>query len=351
MWRACRKLTRDALIILGITALLLIPCDWLLRRVLPPVHTATRYGWNPPENITLHPVVEDSPGNSRELTVQYFGNGFKRWGNVDTGKTRVLIVGDSFTEMNWVSNGEEWYSWLEREFPNAELFVFGAGGYGTLQEFMVIDDYLDRIKPDLIVLQFCGNDFQNNLYRYDLATFPFNNHGPRPYLEGDEIVWRLPLPFAGLRTYSFAADRLLGIYDEVAWRRATENLEAYKRENQKYLRSLPQIFEADSTAVTHKILNRLKKRAGDIPIHVMSNNNDGEAISRGHGFPFISMKEIDEREKQGQSVKIPNNGHWNRLGNRLAGERMVEFLRPALTQTHARTGRESGTPGVAAGSP
>ena len=341
MLRTCLKAARDTAMILGITLLILIPCDLLLRRVVPPVHTATRYGWNPPENSILHPVVEDSPGNVREVTVQYFQHGFKRWGDPGTGKTKIFIVGDSFTEMNWVSNGEEWYAWLEKAFPNVELFVFGGSGYGTLQEFMAIDDYLDTIKPDLILLQFCSNDFQNNLYRYELATYPFNNHGLRPFLEGNEIVWRLTVPYSEIRRVSFVADRLLAIYDDVEWRRATRNLAAYERRTGEQQKRLWEIFQTDSIVVTRRILQRLRKRAGDIPVYVMSASSAGAGLIRGQGFPFIPMKEIDDRAKAGEPVKIPNNGHWNRLGNRLVGEKMVEFLRPALDRASRR--REPGT--------
>jgi alkylation response protein AidB-like acyl-CoA dehydrogenase len=48
---------------------------------------------------------------------------------------------------------------------NASLAVqvYGGHGYGTLQEYLVIDKYIDEIKPDLILLQVCSNDFTNNL--------------------------------------------------------------------------------------------------------------------------------------------------------------------------------------------
>ena len=250
-----------------------------------------------------------------------------------TDKTKVLVVGDSFTHMQWVSNGEEWYSWLEKEFPDVELFVFGSGGFGTVQEYLVIDDFLDRIQPDLILLQFCRNDFKNNLYHYDLANYPHNNHGVRPYLEGDDIVWRLPLPFAGIRASSFAADRLLAVYDALRLRHVQRNQAAYRRRNKERQEHLWKVFGDDAMAVTNKLFSRLKKRVGGIPVYVMAPDNSGETVSRNHGFPFISMAEINDWGIQhGRMVVIPNNGHWNRLGNRLVGERLIEFLRPALLQ-------------------
>jgi len=98
------------------------------------------------------------------------------------------------TEAYQVSNGEEWYAYLEGHFSNVEVFVSVVEGYGSLQEYLVLDDYIDTIKPNLILWQFCSNDYDNNLYELDLAGYPYNNHGLRPYLEQGAIVYRLPLP-------------------------------------------------------------------------------------------------------------------------------------------------------------
>jgi hypothetical protein len=34
--------------------------------------------------------------------------------------------------MNVVSNGEEWYAYLENAFPAVEWFVYGGGGYESV---------------------------------------------------------------------------------------------------------------------------------------------------------------------------------------------------------------------------
>ena len=139
--------------------------------------------------------VQDTKGNFRKVVNRYFDHGFKRWPKYNDGKPRVLIIGDSFTQMVQVSNGEEWYAYLERAFPDIAFYVFGGGGYGTLQEYMVMDDYFDEIRPDAIIWQFCRNDFHNNYYELDRKDYPYNNHFIRPYLENGNIVYRLPLPF------------------------------------------------------------------------------------------------------------------------------------------------------------
>src|SRR5688500_5741406 len=38
----------------------------------------------------------------------------------------------------------------------------GAGGYGTLPEYLVLDQTIDEIQPTMILWQFCTNDFISN---------------------------------------------------------------------------------------------------------------------------------------------------------------------------------------------
>lgn len=41
--------------------------------------------------------------------------------------------------MEFVSDREEWYSYLERDFNDSQFFVSGSDAYGSLQEYMVMD--------------------------------------------------------------------------------------------------------------------------------------------------------------------------------------------------------------------
>src|SRR5262249_39998242 len=139
-------------------------------------------------------TVQDQPGQFRTVENTFFKAGFKRWGNLNPPSPKVFILGDSFTEMGLVSNGEEWYGYLEKAFNTVEWFVHGTGGHGSLQEYMVLNDYIDQIKPNLILWQFCPNDYADNFYPWDRKTYPHNNFGIRPYLEHGQIVYKLPMP-------------------------------------------------------------------------------------------------------------------------------------------------------------
>jgi len=327
---------REALLIIASVSGAVVAGDLLLRAVLPPTHVTTRYGWPRRAELVWTRTVMDTPGRLRTISVRYSDNGFKKWGNVNATEYKLFVIGDSFTEMAYVSNGEEWYSKLANELRNAQLFVYGGAGYGSLQEYMVLDDYIDAINPDGVLWQFCDNDYDNNLYELDVLSYPYNNHGVRPYLEGGRIVYKLPLPYSALRTYSFVGDRLLMLYDGAKYREATRDLARYRRgrsqltEEQRLQKTR---LEAQAFDVTLAIMRMVSARSGGRPVYMF---NAGDKLSERENaicsatgiicLPGIS-EYVAAHEGNGVVTRITNDGHWNMMGNQLAGEKLASSFR------------------------
>lgn len=322
---------------LVLSVIVLFLFDISLKTFMPPFYRATKYGWNIPENTAYQRVVEDSPGRLRHITIRYFENGFKRWADPDTKKTKIFILGDSFTDMVWVSNGEEWYSYLQKKFTNSEFFVYGVRGYGSLQEFMALSDFIEEIKPDIIILQFCSNDFCDNLCPLDRKSYPFNNHGVRPYLENGRIIYRLTVPFSWLRTHSFTADLLLYIYDGVMRKISERSFLADTKRKKFLLEYHPKNKEierlhSEAFIVTEMIMNMIKRKTGNIPVYFLdvSNPDDprGEYLCKGTGFIYIPgiIEYLISKEKEGYYVTAAHDKHWNVLGNRFIGEKLTGYF-------------------------
>jgi hypothetical protein len=300
----------------------LVVADVSLNLLLGSVYKPTKYGWTITANRTKHLTVQDQPGQFRAVRDQTFKHGFKRWGNLDTTHPKVLILGDSFTQMNVVSNGEEWYAYLENAFPAVEWFVYGGGGYGSLQEYMVLDDYIDVIRPDLILWQFCDNDYVNNLYTWDRKTYPHNNFRIRPYLEQGDIVYKLPLPLPWLRKYSKIADLLLSVYDT-----------SMKKGRPTVVTPTAQ-EQAEAHRVTLEILRLARERAPDMPFFLFSVSEFAateEALCAGADLACIPgvWDHLALQKAHGLLVEVVDDGYWNSVGNRVVGEYLLQHLREA----------------------
>ena len=63
-----------------------------------------------------------------------------------------------------------------------------AGGYGTMQEYLAMEQWVDKINPDLLVLEVCNNDFIDNSPEMErLAVYKVSER--RPYLNADGNVF------------------------------------------------------------------------------------------------------------------------------------------------------------------
>ena len=87
------------------------------------------------------------------------------------GTFRIAILGDSFSEAFQVAQEKTFWSVLERELQatpefqdrTVEVINFGVSGFGTIQEWQMLEHYVPDYTPDLVLLAFLpGNDVRNN---------------------------------------------------------------------------------------------------------------------------------------------------------------------------------------------
>jgi len=82
------------------------------------------------------------------------------------GTRRILAVGDAFTSAEGVDTDQAWPRLLERELASTvrvEVLNFGITGYGPNQYAAVIDAYAPAYRPDVLVIGFFVNDYQDAL--------------------------------------------------------------------------------------------------------------------------------------------------------------------------------------------
>jgi hypothetical protein len=110
-----------------------------------------------------------------------------------TRKQTILFIGDSFVWGYDVEANERFTERLRQELPDQAIVNAGIAGYGTDQQYLLLQRLWDRIKPDVVVLIYCvDNDRRDNRSnaRYD-GYF-------KPYLaKASDGTWRFrgqPVP-------------------------------------------------------------------------------------------------------------------------------------------------------------
>jgi hypothetical protein len=82
------------------------------------------------------------------------------------GKLRILILGDSFTFGDEVSDDETYASYLQKMLPHVEVINMGVHGYGHDQMLLLFKEEGVKYEPDIVILGFLGLDMSRNLLRF-----------------------------------------------------------------------------------------------------------------------------------------------------------------------------------------
>ena len=259
---------------------------------------------------------------------QVFGDRF-------TPKYKVFFIGDSFTEGCGVKEKNMYYNVVAKNL-DAEVFVYGGPGYGTLQEYMVLNRYIDEIRPDLIVLQVCNNDFINNLLELESASFYNNDLMTRPYFVDGKIVYHFPKFLGNLRMFlyhsrlinflGYSFDRFLAELCKKKFLHSVDQDITEKGMNFKNFRK--------AVEVTDTLIKKIKKRSGRVPIVAFPVDDyrnyfeQFRRIFKENGIDFIEEvpKIIRKKNTEGVEVYLKKQLHWNEAGHRICGDVLSKKL-------------------------
>ena len=288
-------------------------------------------GWLPKEDYSSTYKMSTHGDNPIEYDVKYETqkNGFRSWGDLNSAKSKILFIGDSYVQAVEVSNDKTFFSHVGDSLE-VEVFAFGQAGYGTLQQKMILDKYLDLIDPDLIILQTCDNDFVDNY-----APLEYNSKYKvglrRPYydLEGN-ISYRKPMP-----KWKEVVDKskFVGLL-----RRKIENTFTSKntKSAQDQMAELKEKYEpyAISQEITAKLLSEIKNISGDIPIVAFSASpfepqlSAFKSLSESANIPFYDDigKEIQRLSWHKKKVYSQDGYHWSERGHKKVSKLLIANL-------------------------
>jgi hypothetical protein len=268
-------------------------------------------GWIPLPNLRLDRINPDGEP-WRIVTDDQSVRGPSIW---QPGKTRVLMVGDSFVFGEGVDLEERFDTLLQRAMPELSIVNIGVRGYGPDQQLLRSRAWRDDLrKGDILMLVTYGNDF------LDISK-PRHSGRSKPWIEDDDgrIVVHEPdfsfMDFA--RNYSYilymiARQMSFGISDETKER----------------LESAGDLYRRWVLAETQELLDRGVRvvivhhgdRQFDLPFDI-------DAMYAALCSQVSGCLALDPGlGGQPRDAVFLKDGHWNAGGHRLAAEQIARYL-------------------------
>jgi len=156
--------------------------------------------------------------------------GFRDHAPSDNKKNKLMVLGDSFVSNIAIKEDEVFTEVMEASLRYYDVLNFGVNGYGQVQEYLLLNKWIDMINPDVIIVVIClQNDLADNV--------------------GDH--WVYPKPYASLQ----GKDSILTIHAQSTQQglKGDENPKNLLREfhiNRLITRVIDKIFpQSDSSSV------------------------------------------------------------------------------------------------------
>ena len=115
----------------------------------------------------------------------------------------ICVLGDSTMQGYQLPDGTYFPHQLTKALlqrgETPYVLPLAVGGYGSVQQWMLYEQYCRPLGPDVIIVNWADNDRINNSYTLERYSGPGNNNArPRPYLDlaTDTVTIRSPYPFS-----------------------------------------------------------------------------------------------------------------------------------------------------------
>ncbi len=287
-------------------------------------YTFDRYdaskGWMPKANLKDVKAFDGKILNTNSKGVR----GKREFAYVKKKDTlRILILGDSFTFGDEVSDNETYSYYLQEMLPGTEVINMGIHGYGHDQMLILLKEEGIKYQPDIVILGFLPLDMPRNLLGFrDFAK-------PRFVLEKGELkLTGTPVPHAeDILQWDWAIPRTFDIFSLIH-HRVTKEFGLQQKE-----------MERITTAILTDMI-RLIDSIHAVPL--LAYLPRGREISKniapteGEAYMF-SVCQLNEKakcfssrpyftEKIAKGETFKSGGHWEPAGHLTAAQAIKHYL-------------------------
>lgn len=141
-------------------------------------------GW-----MTKSHLEQDKTADLPHISTNSQGfRGTEEWPTTKT-RFRILLIGDSFTFGDEVSENETYPEYLKRLIPGADIINAGVPGYAHDQMLLLLQDEGARLHPDLVIVGYNNTDIERNGKKFKFSSKPMASfaHG--------KLAWiNVPVP-------------------------------------------------------------------------------------------------------------------------------------------------------------
>jgi hypothetical protein len=277
-------------------------------------------GWRPKPNLRDVRVFDDKILNTNSRGLR----GKKDFPYIkDKTRLRILILGDSFTFGDEVSDNETYSYYLQQMLPHTEVINMGVHGYGHDQTLILLREEGVKYEPDIVILGFLPLDMPRNVLKFrDFAK-------PRFVLERGELkLTGVPVPRPEeILEWDWTRPRIADVF----------SLMDHK------LRTLFGLRDKEIEEITTAILKEMIKSIESVPaiplLAYLPRSREiamDTAITRGEAYMF-AMCQLNENAKcfstrphfskkiaKGEAFK--SSGHWEPAGHLAVAEAIKNYL-------------------------
>jgi len=277
-------------------------------------------GWMPKPNVKDLKVFDNKTLNTNSKSLR--GKREFSYGR-DGERLRILILGDSFTFGDEVSDDETYSSYLQALLPNAEVINMGVHGYGHDQMLILLKEEGIKYAPDIVILGFLPLDMSRNLLSFrDYAKPRFQLQGGVLKLTGTPV----PRPEEILK-WDWARPRIVDLFSLV------------RHQIKRGLRIQEQEMQTITTAILTDMIHTIEKipaipilaylpRAREIAKPVPMTKGETYMFSICERNPqaqcFSARPYFAEKIARGESFK--SSGHWEPEGHLTVAEAIKRYL-------------------------
>jgi lysophospholipase L1-like esterase len=272
-------------------------------------------GWKLKPNYKKDKTEKDLYGQTYNVKFEVDSRGIINLGDDKNKSLSILVLGDSFSTDPYVSTEKMWYGILQNELKkkfkkNITINVIGAGGYGSLQEYLLMKKL--NLNNDLVILQFCSNDFDNNILEIEKINGSINQYTRRPYFNTkNEIYYDQSFFSKLLRTEFLGESRILNKI--VFWYGNNKNQNEINNE-----------LKDRSYTITKIILKKIRSLHPEKKFFIFNceySDNRWQKLAKETNFiPIIeNSTNLKKAKKNNLKIYYRDGGHYNELGHQIMG--------------------------------